>query len=57
MNQVQVRMFFVELVLRRAGVSSPAQQTVATNPDGIVPPPVSFNGVLTNVSGKPIVDQ
>jgi hypothetical protein len=46
----------VLMMLLCAGLSSQAQQTVATNTNVVVPPLMNFTGVLTDVNGKPLTE-
>jgi hypothetical protein len=52
MKQVHVVVGAILMLLCSA--FSPAQQTVATATNAIVPPLVNFSGILTNVNGKPL---
>ena len=55
MKQIQARILLVTMLLC-AGLSSPAQQTVATNTNVVVPPLVNYSGVLTDGNGKPLTE-
>ena len=55
MKQIHARILLVTMLLC-AGLSSPAQQTVATNTNVVVPPLVNYSGVLTDGNGKPLTE-
>ncbi len=56
MNRVHAEASVLIMMLLCVGLSSQAQQNVATNNDVVVPPLVQFSGVLTDVNGKPLTE-